>query len=90
MNNLATFKDRVFDFNQSMILEECQDFRVGKTQSGTWFIFDAAKEKITAALIEDDPDSDDTAFAEALVAYGFSDIVVEHFSEIALDVIPEA
>ena len=63
---------------------------VGKTESGSWFLYDENEEKVVSAILHDDPNADEGAFAKDLVDTGFAQVVIDHFPEIADEVVPEA
>lgn len=90
MKSVAVFQDRVFNLSQAYFLADNRDVHVGKTQQGSWFIYDEAAEEIVAALFVEDLESDLKEFAEALVTAGFAKVVAEYFPGVAADILPEA
>lgn len=90
-SKILVYRDYRFNLDEASCLSESdRDTWVGKTTKGTWFIFDESYGEIVAALIEGNPDCTKVDFAQALFDQGYADLVLDHFPEVAEQVIPEA
>jgi len=86
MPKFEVFQGYRFDIEAAEIVAQYEPMWVGRTPSGTWFIYDDSAGGIEAAYL---CDCNVTAFAELLVSHGFAEVVLEHFAT-EVDVIPEA
>jgi hypothetical protein len=88
MSSSELFRGHRFDIEAAEIVAQTMDrpMWVGRTPSGTWFIYDDSAGGIKNALL---PGDNVTAFAESLVWHGFAEVVLDHFPA-EEDVIPEA
>jgi hypothetical protein len=67
MKSVAIFQDHVFNLSKAHFLADNRYVHVGKTEQGSWFVYDEAAEEIVAALFVEVQDSDSREFAEALL-----------------------
>lgn len=92
MKKSVVFRGHLFKLTDATVFaEDGQGAWVGRTPNGTWFVFDDHRDdQIVAALFEEDQDNGEIDFAETLVDFGFAQVVMDHFGDIADQVIPEA
>lgn len=86
MSQHEVLRGHRFNIETAEVIAEIEPLWVGKTPSGTWFIYSDNEGAIEDALL---PGDDVTSFAELLVSHGFAEVVLEHFPA-EEHVIPEA